>query len=170
MMLRLRPYRRSDAAHIVKWADTERIHALWCGSQLQYPAVEEEFQRKLEENELKWNQCAFMVTKRDGTPIGSFQIGVNIKESSGFVSMVILEPAERGKGYGRQMIGLLREYAFTSAGLESLRLIVFDCNAAAVETYRRAGFVETERVLQAFSFGEERWGRIFMELKKGNIK
>lgn len=40
---------------------------------------------------------------------------------------------------------------------------MFDVNEAAVRCYRKAGFIEVQREPEAFSFQEEKWGRLTME-------
>ena len=40
-MLRLRPYKSSDAKYIVKWIDNEEDFVKWCANLITYPLTEE---------------------------------------------------------------------------------------------------------------------------------
>lgn len=61
------------------------------------------------------------------------------EDSAGWISLLYLEPAFRGKGYGVQL--LKRAAAFyRRQGRESLRLLVAESNGRARAFYERAGF------------------------------
>lgn len=160
--MRLRPYRKSDAALIQNWIQTEREHAMWCANRIPYPFEEEAFNRLLKEGEEQWSESAFTAVKDDGTPIGFFGMSVNEGENSGFLRFVILDVRERGKGAGSQMMKLAVQYAFTIANVSSLSLTVFRENQAAARAYGKAGFWEIPCEMDSFSYGEEKWDRCRM--------
>ena len=58
---------------------------------------------------------------------------------------------QRGKGYGRQAIQLLLDYAFKDLGLHRVFLRVFSTNENAIKDYKKIGF-STEGVMRDASY------------------
>lgn len=58
---------------------------------------------------------------------------------------VALDAAQRGRGYGREMVERLCAWAFDEAGAAAVTLQVMTHNAAALRTFDRAGFVALAR-------------------------
>jgi RimJ/RimL family protein N-acetyltransferase len=56
------------------------------------------------------------------------------------VSIAIGEQAERGKGYGREAMGLVLDFAFRELNLYRVFLTVFNYNTAAMSMYEKLGF------------------------------
>lgn len=164
--MRLRPYRKSDAKAVMNWTKDERTHALWCANLLPFPFTENDFNEYLEETEEQWGNSSFTAVMDDGAPTGFLQLGINPALNSGFLGFVVVDAAERGKGYGKEMLRLAIKYAFEIADLTSLTLNVFDCNETAMRLYRNAGFQETALTPECFVFHDEKWGRCRMEIKK----
>ena len=61
---------------------------------------------------------------------------------------------------------LASKYAFEITGAGSIRLAVFTANPAAERCYRSVGFREVSVAENAFSFGDESWGRRSMVLTR----
>lgn len=59
----------------------------------------------------------------------------------GELGMVIGRSDLRGRGIGREALGLMQEFAFRTLGMERLELEVHMENEAALACYRHAGFV-----------------------------
>jgi RimJ/RimL family protein N-acetyltransferase len=57
-----------------------------------------------------------------------------------------LGPEHRGKGYGREILGLLLDFGFTHRNLHRIWLECTATNEAAVRAYTAAGFVEEGRL------------------------
>lgn len=165
--MRLRPYRkRNDYEYVQKWITDERTHALWCAGKVPYPLSEAGFHKALEENEKEWGDSAYTFTDDSGCPIGFLSYSINEKDNSGFVKFVVIDPEERGKGYGTQMIRKLLQYAYTVTEVSSVRISVFDVNPGAKKCYENAGFTELQYMPEAFSFRDEIWGRYILVSKK----
>lgn len=161
--LRLRAYRPEDCAAIIKWIKDDRTHALWCANLLPYPLDEASFERVRAEGEQKWGSSSFAVTTADGELAGYFRMNIDSHDNSAFLGFIIINDGMRGKGYGIKMLRLIKEYAFSIAGVEKVKLRVFDVNEAAVHCYKKAGFTVVEHVPEAFLFHSEKWGRYVME-------
>ena len=63
-----------------------------------------------------------------------------------YLRAMAVEPAQQGKGLGRQCIADVRRIA-AEMGHDVIRLDAFDCAAGAGEFYRKCGFVEVARVV-----------------------
>lgn len=57
-----------------------------------------------------------------------------------------LGPDHRGKGYGREVLGLLLDYGFTYRNLHRIWLQCSAANERAIRSYTAAGFVEEGRM------------------------
>lgn len=164
--MRLRPYRSSDAEHVVKWVENERTNALWCAGKIVFPATAHAFEEVRRAGEKEWGISGFTATEDDGEPVGYFHMSIHNKNNSSFMGFVIVDSGCRGKGYGREMLRLAKSYAFEIANVDSIRLAVFDCNDAAVNCYRKSGFEIAEHIEDAFCFQSEQWGRYIMECRR----
>lgn len=164
--MRLRPYISArDYPYVEKWVKDERVHALWSGGRIPYPLTQTELQSVLEQGGIEWGACAFTATEDDGTPIGFFIYSVNTVENFGFLAFVVLDDEIRGRGYGTQMLHLALRYASEISGVSSVQIHVFDVNAGARKCYSKAGFEEQSYEENAFSYGEEHWGRYRLKKK-----
>lgn len=166
-MLRIGLYQEKDCAVIAKWVKDERSHALWCANLLPYPFDEASFEKVRMEMEKTWGSSSFVVSADDGELIGYFCININSHENSAFLSFIIVNDEMRGQGYGTEMLQLIKEHVFSRGQAEKIELRVFDVNEAAVRCYRKAGFKVVQREPEAFSFREEKWGRLTMEAYRG---
>jgi RimJ/RimL family protein N-acetyltransferase len=82
----------------------------------------------------------------DGAYIGSCGL-FQFDDAAGTAALGIGigDPAYRGKGYGREALGLLLDYGFRVRNLRRIWLTVNGDNERAIRTYRAAGFQEEGR-------------------------
>ena len=78
---------------------------------------------------------------------------------------VIVDDAKRGMGYGKQMLQLAIQYAFSLLKVETITLGVFEKNASAYYCYKSVGFRETGQ-MEDYVIAGETWKCIEMELRK----
>jgi GNAT superfamily N-acetyltransferase len=71
----------------------------------------------------------------------------------------LLEPSIRGQGIGAQLLDLAVEHS-RAVGYRALFLWTFDALETAARLYRRAGFVETQRLPES-----ARWGGHIVEVR-----
>lgn len=150
---------QTDFIYIGKWISDERTHALWCANLLPYPMSEDELHRYLHEQ----NLAAYVYADEEDRPLGFCIYTVNEQDKSGFVRFIMVDNTSRGKGYGTDMLRQLLRYAYENTGVASVRLNVFDVNAAARKCYEKAGFTIVQETPDAFSYRDEIWGRYMME-------
>ena len=136
-MIRIRPYKDSDAEKIRAWCRDEETYYKWTAGILgDYPLTEEQFRKTgalmrftaLDEKEV----AGFFTVRNPGDTLDELRIG-----------FVIVDPAKRGRGIGREMLRLGVRYAFTIYHAERVSLSVFENNLPACSCYRAAGFSET---------------------------
>lgn len=137
-MLRLRPYKESDAEKILSFAKDEKTFYKWTAGVLgEYPLTAEQF------NQVS-NNMAFTALDEDKI-VGFFilrQPGEDINELR--VGFVIVDPEIRGKGYGKRMLQLGLKYAKEIYGATKAGLGVFANNEAAYYCYKAAGFEDID--------------------------
>jgi len=161
--LRLRPYIHSlDFEIIRKWITEPREHAMWCAERTAFPIVGESFCALLDDIAVRCGDAPFVVTSRDGVPVGFFCYSVNIETKEGMFKFVMVDPAERGKGYGREMLRLAVKYAFEFTGADRVKLCVLSVNAGAKRCYESVGFTYCGTDEGAFRYENEIWDRCHM--------
>lgn len=161
-VLHLRPLHAVDIPIILRWVSDRRTHALWCADRMPFPLHADEFARQLAESTKEQGDQAYVCAEGNNQPVGYFQYSQNGDHSEGRLKYVLVDPAQRGKGVGTQMIHLLLTQAFHHDETKSIRLNVFDANPAAIHCYQKAGFEITGTTPDAFAYQNERWSRISM--------
>ncbi len=168
-MLRLRPYKSSDAETILSWCRDELTFRKWTSDRYDnFPITADDMNRK-------YLDCNGDCTEQDNFyPITAFDesgiVGHMImrytdtdKNTLRF-GFVIVDDTKRGKGYGKEMISLAVRYAFDIFGAKKITIGVFDSNASAFHCYKSAGFSETVLLKNQFVFNGETWNIIEMEM------
>ncbi len=168
-MLRLRPYRASDAAAIVSWSEDESAFRRWSADRFPaYPITAEDFNRHY--SAMAESDSFYAFTAFDETGIvGHLIMRFTDKEKTilrfGFV---IADPRKRGQGNGREMLELAVRYAFGCLKAETITLGVFENNVPAYRCYQAAGFRELPCRSECwYHIGNEDWKCIEMALPKG---
>ena len=147
-MLRLRPYKIEDADTIITWSKDERVFYQWSAGILgEYPLTKEKFRfvdslmafTAFDENEI----VGFFTLRNPGGMIDELRMG-----------FVIVDPSQRGRGKGKEMLELGLRYAFDVYGAKKVSLGVFENNEPAYYCYKAAGFkdvildeIETYKIL-----------------------
>lgn len=162
-MLRLRPYKRCDASCIASWILSEQSFYQWSAGRMgSYPFSGERLTAHYEsmaEEETSWVMVAF---DEEG-PVGQLLMRFLTEDKKELrFGFIIVDSSKRGKGYGKEMLQLALDYAFTLVKVEKVSLGVFANNPAAYHCYRSAGFWELpER--EEYRIAEESWECIMME-------
>ena len=147
-MLRIRPYKTADANTILSWCQDEKAFYQWTAGVLgTYPIAQ---------NEFSFVESLMPFTAFDETGIAGFYTLRNPNESLDELrfGFVIVDPAKRGKGYGKTMLRLGLKFAFEIYGAKKASLGVFENNLSAYYCYKAVGFqdvvldeMETYRIL-----------------------
>ena len=162
--MQLRPYRPGDFAVIRTWITDERTHALWCANRMRYPLEREDFEARF-----KAGDEPFVFAADDGNPAGFYCCALNKETGEALLKFVLVDPACRGRGLGRQMLALAAARAFENAAVSAVHLNVFSANEPALRCYRRAGFAPRSVAENAFSFQGETWDRCNLALRRDDF-
>ena len=133
-MIRIRPYKVSDADVILSWCQNEKAFYQWTAGIIgAYPASKAEFAQL---NKL------MQFTALDEKEVVGYFTARNPKDTLDELrfGFVIVRPDKRGKGYGKAMIQLGIRYAFEIYGAKRVSLGVFENNPSAYYCYKSAGF------------------------------
>ena len=160
-MLRIRPYRPSDAPVILSWCRDEAAFYQWSAGVLgDYPITQKEF--AFVENLMPFTAfdesgvAGFFTLRNPGKTFEELRFG-----------FVILNPEIRGKGYGKQMLKLGMNFAFGCYGAERVSLGVFENNPAAYHCYLSVGFADvTPAEQETYVVMSETWKCRELVLKK----
>ena len=159
--MKLRPYSSNrDGNKICTWIDDMRMHTLWCANRFTFPMILEQFDLTLMENERDWKDCAFAAVDDNKKVIGFFCYSFNTENKVGFIKFFIVSPECRSFGLGGQMLNLALKYAKEVSDAHSVQLNVFDTNIAALNCYKRKGFIEKSKTPNAFEYKDEKWSRV----------
>lgn len=147
-MLKIRPYKPTDAETILSWCRDEKAFYQWSAGILgNFPITP---------NEFKFVESLIPFTAFDETGIVGF---FTLRQPQGSTNelrfgFVIIDPTLRGKGYGKSMLQLGLKLVFETYGAKRASLGVFENNLPAYHCYKAVGFkdvildkVETYNVL-----------------------
>lgn len=139
----LEPIRKEDTPLIVKWRNNEKVRKNFI---FQETFTEEMHNHWMDTKVAKGEVVQFIIRlKESKEAIGSVyfrDIDHNKKQAE--YGIFIGEDTMRGKGYGSEAAKLALDYAFKELKLESVFLRVFADNPLAIQSYKSAGFEETE--------------------------
>ena len=133
-MIRIRPYKAADADTILLWCQDEIAFYKWTAGVLgNYPITQNEFHSV---------ESLMPFTAFDETGIVGFFTLRNPNEALDELrfGFVIINPEERGKGYGKTMLRLGLRFVFEIYGAKKATLGVFENNLPAYYCYKAVGF------------------------------
>lgn len=162
-MLKIRPYRPEDADTILGWIADETAFRKWSADRFDhYPLKPEELSSHYaaqSENETFFPICI----EKESSLIGHLIMRYPGEDKTVLrFGFVILDPALRGKGYGKEMIRTALQYAFTVMDASSVTIGVFENNPAALHCYLGAGFSECGEP-EYYTIGDQLWKCIELE-------
>ena len=167
-MMNIREYNGyKDFPVIRDWITDERTHAMWCANRTDFPLQKESFDLLLNDMAERFGDKPYVAVDGDGTVEGFFCYSLNQDTQEGMLKYVMVDPARRGRGLGREMIRHAVQYAFDMTGADAVHLMVFSANERARKCYESVGFTERHRQEGAVSYDDEDWDRINMVLTKG---
>ena len=137
MNLTLRPAKIVDLAKVLKWVPDAKACLMWAGPGIRYPASTESAWEDMEAS----GENTFCLVKDSGEMVGFGQI---LPRGSSVMHMaqIIVDPADRGRGYGRILCVKLMEEAEKRFSVRRFTLNVYESNKAAIQLYRSLGFTE----------------------------
>ena len=144
-MLRLRPYKPSDAETILKWIKDEDAFRKWSTDRYPYyPITATDMNHKYMDCNgdcVEPDNFYPMTAFDDSGIVGHLIMRFTDAEKSTLrFGFVIVDDSKRGKGYGKQMLGLAIRFAFDILKVQKVTLGVLENNPGAYHCYKVAGF------------------------------
>lgn len=157
-MLRLRPYKMSDARRIVTWIADHDAFSAWCADKLEWPLTEASLEKCRAEFAGRDDSWLMTALDESGIPVGFLMMRkADYNAGSLHLGLIIVDPARRGQGLGTAFLRLVLSYARDILGMKRVTLRVFDHNAPAKACYRKVGFREVSLDRGCFPHGAARW-------------
>lgn len=171
-MLRLRPYKTSDASTIVKWAKDEITFRKWSSDRYDnYPITAEDINNKYirDNGECQDPENFYPFTAFDESGIVAHMIMRFTDKEKKVVRFgyIIVDDKKRGQGIGKELLKLATKYAFEILKVDKITLGVFDNNKNAEKCYLSFGFNFTGSYTNV-NILNETWQFRDMELLKEN--
>lgn len=155
--MRLRPFQEGDAEVILSWITSEEEYYQWSAGMLgSWPVTREGMLRTYRIEDEGNDFHAMTACNNELKPIGHLFVRYPCGSSAyARLGAVIIDPALRGTGTGRQMLQKVIRQMTECMGAKEIRLRVFLENTAALRCYESVGFVRTgEREIMKFRNGE----------------
>ena len=162
---RLRPTRPEDAELLLRW---ENDPALWEVSGTVRPFTHEEIEQfilRQQEGIHRCGQQRWMIENEKDEVVGTidlFEFDPHRRKAG--VGILVYDPAQRRRGYARQALEALEEYAQRELQLERLWCEIFSDNEASLALFRGAGYQKTG--VRPRREDEQRSGRCTLRFEK----
>lgn len=129
----------------------------------------ESVEKELRESDPGYEQLFMVCLAESGEPIGHAGIDDLVMEDSrAEIFFLIGEKDGRGKGYGREIVEALVEYAFDEMGLNSLFATAAVDNPASVACMERAGFSRIGVRREFNNIGGRYIDEVFLDLTRSD--
>ncbi|MBU5337207.1 GNAT family N-acetyltransferase [Intestinibacter bartlettii] len=165
--MRLRPYKKCDDKYLMKWFNDEEKFQMWSAGEYKYPLDEKQLQKhreKFEENENAW---LFSMLNDEGRLVGHVAIkNADYKLDSAYIGFIVVDPEQRGKGYGKGLVNLITKYIFDILNINKVTLYVYAQNTGAIKCYESVGFKQQGIEISQFNYKKEKWDRYLMVKSK----
>lgn len=170
-MLRLRPYKISDAETIITWCKDEIAFRKWTSDRYEsFPIKEADMNKKYIDNN---GDCTepdnfYPMTAFDESGIVGHLIMRFTDEKKTILRLgfVIVDDTKRGMGYGKEMIALSLKYAFEIFKADKVTIGVFENNMPAYHCYKSVGFREVEAEGAVCEIFGKEWKILELELAR----
>ncbi|KAA0700406.1 N-acetyltransferase [Neorhizobium sp. P12A] len=164
-MISLVPFSTDHIETLLTWFPTDADLVQWAGATLVFPLDRRQLEDILAETQVvRPQRNAWMAVTDEGRIVGHVQLVTDRRNGIGRLARVGVAPAERGRGYGIQMVRCVVDKAFSDPNTERVELNVFSFNTAALRTYERLGFVREGTRRSSARVGSERWDTVIMGL------
>ncbi len=165
----LREYQEEDFRYIRKWVNDPEITD-YLSDVFLYPhslLTSENFLNDMMEGKNPKTKGFVIGDMQTGKYIGQIDIfNIDWKNRCAEIGLVIGNPENLNKGYGREAINLLLNFAFYRMNLHRMELEVYDYNIRGYRCYRSCGFLEEGRQRKKFFYQGEYRDKIQMGILK----
>jgi len=132
----LRPPTNAHYAELATWVPDAHQCVRWAGAKLPFPFSATDLPELLHTEPCDTNA----LVGNEGKLLGFGQIFLRREAGTGHLGRIIVNPAYRGAGLGKDLCGQLIERGVAWHGFRSMTLWVYVDNPAAVRLYESLGF------------------------------
>ncbi len=165
-MLRLRPFKRTDAKKIVSWFNDSLSFYKWSAGRFgEFPLSAERLCSQYGEESANGTTMPFTAYDEQGVA-GHFIIRFLDEElKDARLGFIAIDSVRRGQNLGGEMLSLAIAYCRDFLLAERVSLGVFLNNPAAIRCYEKAGFTAIEGSECEVEIAGESWSLIEMEIR-----
>ncbi len=162
-MIKLMPFEKCDADVLSRWLSDERVFGLVCGEKYgAYPVSAQDIINYYNALLGAYPMTAFC----ENRAVGHILIVKNGENA--LLGSVVIDSAERGKGFGKEMLKAALDFSFNVLGAKEVSIGVFEENHGALALYKALGFKEYKKEKRPL-FNEER-PYVWLKLKGENYE
>ncbi|MFA9379188.1 MAG: GNAT family N-acetyltransferase [Lachnotalea sp.] len=168
-MIRLRPFKLSDAKYILEWFEEEEGFVKWCAGKFQFPLTIEQLTQYYHELEIDEKGWIMVALNEEGIPVGHFVMRrADYENNSIHLGFIVVNSKMRGHGYGKEMLSSALTYIYEILKMKRVTLSVYDNNPVAHSCYKAVGFIDEKYLENSFLYKDKRWGLFDMAATKPN--
>ncbi|NVC25039.1 GNAT family N-acetyltransferase [Kocuria salina] len=157
--MRLRETVPADLDILLSWVPSEADMVLWSGRTFTWPLDRGQLENYLQNAQRRyWTG----LDPESGNPVGHASLLVDDDAAMMRLGCVLLDPAARGRGWGRELISTAVRTGFETTELPTMKLGVYAHNISARRVYEDLGFQKTGRVRSTEVNGQP-WHAMEME-------
>jgi RimJ/RimL family protein N-acetyltransferase len=90
---------------------------------------------------------------------------IDLETKKAVIAIMVGDKKSWGNGYGGEAMKILMEYAHEKLSIDTMELGVVGANLSAINSYKKLGFVEVKRELQAVQYGTNVYDQVTMLLE-----
>ena len=141
--MRLRETVPADLDILLGWVPSEADMVLWSGRTFTWPLDRGQLESYLHNDQRRyWTG----LDPESGHPVGHASLLVDADAAMMRLGYVLLDPAARGRGLGRELIREAVRTGFETTEVPAMKLGVYSHNVLARRVYEDLGFKETGQV------------------------
>ena len=139
--IRLTALTKEDMPQVARWFRDAGLLRLW-NADAAKPASEAGLIKQLEEMDKRDNAFGFAIRPIEGEELlGYIELeGILWSHQVAWIAIGIGDRANWGRGYGREAMTLVLDFAFRELNLYRIQLSVFEYNDRAIALYEKLGF------------------------------
>ncbi len=164
-MIHLRPFGVSDFARLTGWIGSAEMLVQWAGpKQFSFPLTDDQLRDYLAGGEgLNPLRRVYAAVDESDQVVGHIELGaIDYGNRTASLCRVFVSPSCRGKGLCLPMVREALRIGFEELALRRIDLRVFSFNTAAINCYRRAGFLQEGLLRKAVEVGAGTWDTVVM--------
>lgn len=157
--MRLREMVPADLDILLSWVPSEADMVLWSGRTFTWPLDRGQLESYLQNDQ---RRCWTGLDMVSGNPVAHASLLVDAEAAMMRLGCILLDPAARGRGLGRELINTAVRTGFEIMEVPAMKLGVYSHNVSARRVHEDLGFQMTGQVRSTEVNGQP-WHAVEME-------